>query len=108
MSNVAFRDSSIVVIESGSTHIRAILGLSELLKAPAVEIEARVGLRRVDENGAGQSTRPQAKVNEYLVGRQLDEALAAGQDIVVSWPFRDEKISDFHAAEALWYVISEY
>ncbi|KAI5121491.1 hypothetical protein M0805_006529 [Coniferiporia weirii] len=106
MSNIAFRDSSVVVIETGRTTVRAILGLADLLKTPAVEIEARVGLRRaqVDEVSAPavQSNRPHAKVNDYLVGRQLDEALAAGQDIVVSWPFAEGSIKDFYEAEAIW------
>ena len=44
------------------------------------------------------------KVTDYLVGPQLEAALAAGQDIVVSWPFADGEVKDFMQAEALWYV----
>jgi len=44
------------------------------------------------------------KVTDYLVGHQLDDALAAGQDLVISWPFADGQISDFMQAKALWYV----
>lgn len=49
-------------------------------------------------------TRQHAKVNEYIVGQQLDDALAAGEDIIVSWPFENGDIKDFYEAEALWYV----
>ncbi|EJD07496.1 actin-related protein [Fomitiporia mediterranea MF3/22] len=113
MSNIAFRDSSVVIIETGCTAIRAIRGLAELIERPTVEVEARVGLRRTNEEngfGNGQSSTSKAhsqpKVNDYLVGRQLDEALAAGMDVVVSWPFEDGGIKDYVAAEALWkYVL---
>ena len=44
------------------------------------------------------------KVTDYLVGPQLDDALAAGQELVISWPFADGEIKDFMQAEALWYV----
>jgi actin-related protein 9 len=44
------------------------------------------------------------KVNDYLVGPQLDDAIAAGQELVVSWPFAEGGIKDFMQAEALWYV----
>ena len=43
-------------------------------------------------------------VKDYLVGAQLDEALANGQDIVVSWPFSDGDVSDWAQAEAIWCV----
>ena len=45
-----------------------------------------------------------AKVNEYLVGQQLDDAVAAGEDIIVSWPFKDGDVKDFYEVEALWYA----
>jgi hypothetical protein len=44
------------------------------------------------------------KVTDYLVGHQLDDALAAGQDLVISWPFADGQISDFMQAKAFWYI----
>jgi actin-related protein 9 len=47
---------------------------------------------------------PSLKVTDYLVGPQLDDALAAGQAITLSWPFADGQINDFMQAEALWYV----
>ncbi|KAH7911050.1 actin family [Hygrophoropsis aurantiaca] len=136
---VGFRDSSIVVIETGRTLIRAGAGLHELLKPPAVTFPARVGLRRSigdGSNGASYTngkpalrsgdssdnihpaestsrasslphhSSPTAKVNDYLVGTQLDEALEAGQDILVSWPFADGDIRDWIQAEAIWkYVL---
>ena len=43
-------------------------------------------------------------MTDYLVGPQLDDALAAEQDIIVSWPFAEGQITDFMQAEALWYV----
>jgi actin-related protein 9 len=51
-------------------------------------------------SAAPQSQNP--KITDYLVGPQLDDALAAGQEIVVSWPFSDGEIKDFMQAEALW------
>ncbi|OAX38980.1 actin-related protein [Rhizopogon vinicolor AM-OR11-026] len=130
---VSFRDSSVVIIECGRTLIRAGIGLQDLLKAPSIEIQARVGLRRSPgdtTNGrsslrpseGGENLRPSAsssrasslpchpspsaKVNDYLIGSQLDEALEAGQDIIVSWPFSDGDVRDWTQAEALWkYVL---
>ncbi|KAI6112731.1 actin family [Pisolithus sp. B1] len=128
----SFRDSSVLIVETGRTTIRAGLGVHELLKAPAVEILARVGFRQVtgessngiDTNGKQLSndsdvsrlpsspsrlpyhSNPTAKVNDYLVGTQLDEALATGQEILISWPFADGDVRDWTQAEALWkYVI---
>jgi len=99
---------------------------------PLQEIQARVGLRRSpnDTNGGSsqrpgegsENVRPSAsssrasslpcysnpsvKVHDYLIGPQLDEALEAGQDIIVSWPFADGDVRDWTQAEALWYVCS--
>ncbi|KAI0731295.1 actin-like ATPase domain-containing protein [Earliella scabrosa] len=106
MSN-NFRDSTVVIIETGRTCIRAGQGLHDLLRLPTIEVPARVGLRRYlvtasGETGSTSNATPSAKVTDYLVGTQLDEALAAGQDLVVSWPFADGHISDYTQAEALW------
>lgn len=46
-------------------------------------------------------------MNDYLVGAQLDEALSAGQDILVSWPFADGDVRDWVQAEAIWCVVFE-
>ena len=67
---------------------------------------ARVGLRKPlrnsdEPNGASSSNRI-VKVTEYIVGQQLDDALAAGEDLEVSWPFAEGTIKDFTEAEALW------
>jgi actin-related protein 9 len=51
-----------------------------------------------------QQPAPSAKVNDYLVGVHLDEALASGQDIFISWPFADGDIRDWTQAEAIWYI----
>jgi actin-related protein 9 len=95
------------------------------------EFPARVGLRRnassetlddtLQANGTGgnngetpastsrasslpQNTKSGASVNDYLVGTQLDEALAADHDISISWPFADGDVRDWTQAEAIWYV----
>ncbi|KAI0060952.1 actin-like ATPase domain-containing protein [Artomyces pyxidatus] len=118
--SLAFRDSSIVIIETSRTTVRAGLGIHDLLRTPSIEIAARVGLRAPASTGddagpsASTSRAPSAmplapsavKVTEYLVGPQLDEALASGQDIIVTWPFVDGQIHDWVQAEALWkYVL---
>lgn len=41
-------------------------------------------------------------MTDYLVGTQLNEALAAGQNISISWPFADGSIKDWTQAEAIW------
>ncbi|KAF9462943.1 actin-related protein [Collybia nuda] len=130
---MSFRDSSVVIIETGRTQIRAGLGLHDLLKTPTVVFSARVGIRK---NASGehitsnqqlilpgdpvkravasssrisslpQHSEPNASVNDYLVGAQLDEALASGQDISISWPFADGDVRDWTQAEAIWkYVL---
>ncbi|KAJ3801235.1 actin-related protein [Lentinula aff. detonsa] len=124
---MALRDASVVVIETGRTVVRAGLGLHELLKTPSVIIQARVGLRKNASNisdvqpnyetakNSASSSRasslpliapPNASANDYLVGTQLDDALAAGQDIAISWPFADGDVRDWSQAEAIWkYVL---
>ncbi|PBK99350.1 actin-like ATPase domain-containing protein [Armillaria gallica] len=114
---MSFRDSTVVIIETSRTVVRAGLGLHELLKIPTVEIQARVGLRPNVSNGneglvavdgeASTSRAPsqppqKASVNDYLVGAQLDEALASGQNIHVFWPFEGENIQEWTQAEAIW------
>ncbi|KAA1468786.1 actin-like ATPase domain-containing protein [Dentipellis sp. KUC8613] len=125
MSNIGFRDSSIVIIESGRTFIRAGLGLHDLIHAPSIEIPARVGIRpsadlqndNLDVQPSASTSRaassvPQSqpisavRVTDYLVGKQLDEAIEAGQDLIISWPFAEGEIRDWIQVEALWkYVL---
>ncbi|KAL6304501.1 actin-like ATPase domain-containing protein [Sparassis latifolia] len=115
-----FRDPVVVVLDTGRTTIRAGIGIFDLLRPPTVEIPARVGLRSTApdaENLAPESSEPQpgpstskspstAKVTDYLVGAQLDEAVAAGHDIAIFWPFAEGDIADWTQAEALWkYVL---
>ncbi|KAJ7281880.1 actin-related protein [Mycena rebaudengoi] len=126
---MSFRESTVIIIETGRTVIRAGLGLHELLKTPTVEFSARVGLRRntfsngTEANGANgisedplastsrASSLPQngqrnATVKDYLVGAQLDEALSTDPDIAISWPFADGDVRDWTQAEAIWkYVL---
>ncbi|KAF7294506.1 hypothetical protein MKEN_01443200 [Mycena kentingensis (nom. inval.)] len=98
---MSFRDANIIIIETGRTAIRAGLGLHELLKTPGVEVAARVGLRADALNNGSQPA-----VKDYLVGSQLDEALATNSDVVVSWPFAEGQVKDWTQAEALWkYVL---
>ncbi|KAF6753037.1 actin family [Ephemerocybe angulata] len=104
---MSLRDANVVIIETSRTHIRAVLGLHELLKTPSVEFHARVGLRKSGEGNNGEassSSKPTAQVNDYLVGLQLDEALAGpdAQDIEVSWPFLTGEVTNWVQAEALW------
>ncbi|KAG6817535.1 hypothetical protein H0H87_007503 [Tephrocybe sp. NHM501043] len=130
---MSFRDLNVVIIETARTKVRAGLGLHDLLKTPSVEILARVGLRRnasgehlnkaqqpiaPGDNAAKpkvantsrvsafpQHYEPNASVNDYLVGTALDEALVAGQDISISWPFADGDVRDWTQAEAIWKYI---
>ncbi|GLB41716.1 putative actin family protein [Lyophyllum shimeji] len=131
---MSFRDLNVVIIETGRTYVRAGLGLHDLLKTPSVEILARVGLRKnasgehlnksqqpIPPHANGikkaissssrvsslpQHYEPNASVNDYLVGSALDEALAAGQEVSISWPFADGDVRDWTQAEAIWkYVL---
>ncbi|KAF8972665.1 actin-related protein [Flammula alnicola] len=125
---MSIRDSNVIIIEVGRTVVRAGLGLHDLLKTPTIEIPARVGLRRnafqdATSNLNGNSSEeplastsratsifpqtvvPTAGVKDYLVGTQLDEAIASGQDLVISWPFADGDVSDWTQAEAIWKYI---
>jgi actin-related protein 9 len=59
------------------------------------EIPARVGVRKGEVS---------PKVTDYLVGKQLEGAIASGQELDISWPFQDGDITDWTQAEALWYA----
>ncbi|KAF5362059.1 hypothetical protein D9756_002600 [Leucocoprinus leucothites] len=125
---MSLRDANVIIIETSRTAVRAGLGLSELLKTPSVEIPARVGIRRGTSGDTNAPTRagsvfdaatasssratsalPQhmkAAVTDYLVGTQLDDAIAAGQDVIISWPFAKGDVADWAQAEAIWkYVL---
>ncbi|KAG2011447.1 actin binding protein [Coprinopsis cinerea AmutBmut pab1-1] len=119
---MSLRDSNVVILETSRTSIRAGLGLHDLLKTPTIDIPARVGLRKSGTNGVedpsastsrAASSKPNGTnggplVHDYLVGVQLDEALAGpgAEDVVVSWPFLNGTVSDWTQAEALWkYVL---
>lgn len=128
MSNVTLRESAVVIIDTSRTTIRAGLGLYDLLRTPSVvrstrkvlfwlshhiqEVVARVGLRRPDTSTNGDSSDhaqaqlplPNTKVTDYLVGPQIDDAIASGQEVVIFWPFAKGDIEDWTQAEALWYV----
>ncbi|KAJ3576452.1 hypothetical protein NP233_g412 [Leucocoprinus birnbaumii] len=125
---MSLRDANVIIIETSRTVVRAGLGLFDLLKTPSVEIPARVGIRRGASGDTNAPTRdgsvfdaatasssratsalPQpmkAAVTDYLVGTQLDEAIAAGQDVIISWPFARGDVADWAQAEAIWkYVL---
>lgn len=116
-----FKESTIVIIDTGRRTITAGRGLHELLPAPTVVVQARVGLRASDASrfrqGDGMAVDGQQpssstpspnsppkglRPSNYLVGQQLDDALAAGEELEVWWPFEDGKIGDWVQAEALW------
>ena len=43
------------------------------------------------------------RVSNYLVGKNLDDALNAGEDLEISWPFERGDVDDWVQAEAIWY-----
>lgn len=48
---------------------------------------------------------PDAKASDYLVGSQLDEALAAGENVEIYWPLEEvNNIRCWAQVEALWYT----
>ncbi|KAG8895808.1 hypothetical protein FRB99_000346 [Tulasnella sp. 403] len=117
-----FKESTIVIIDTGKRVIKAGRGLHDLLPAPTVSLQARVGLRKADatrfRNGTGamevedpsaSSSLPLPKglrPSNYLVGHLLDEAIAAGEDVELWWPFDNGSVKDWTQAEALWkYVL---
>jgi hypothetical protein len=65
------------------------------------ELSARVGIPRALLENEGPSS---PKVSDYLVGPQLDDAIAAGHDLSISWPFMEAQITDWTQAEAIWYA----
>jgi actin-related protein 9 len=129
-SDMSVRESAVVIIETSRAHIRAGVGLYELLKTPSMvracsifclvyvglkfamkELLARAGIRKgrdaqpmAASSRAGSliSTRNRS-INDYVVGKQLNDLLAAGEDLEIVWPFANGEVSDWVAAEALWY-----
>ncbi|KAF8517973.1 actin-related protein [Hysterangium stoloniferum] len=114
-----FRESSVIVIETSKRNIRAGVGLGDFLRAPSIELRACVGLRKnastsrlpsTVEDGTAYISRtrrrrpvPDAKVSDYLVGTPLDDAIAAGENIEVFWPFEEgDDIRCWAQVEALW------
>ena len=60
-----------------------------------------------ENNIDAEQSKPAARPSSYLVGPQLDEALANGEELDIFWPFEvnDQKtggVSDWTQAEALW------
>ncbi|QRV74185.1 actin [Ceratobasidium sp. AG-Ba] len=116
---MSFRESTVVIIDTGRSSIKAGQGIYELLRTPTVDIPARVARRKnapnprkEGENGAeADPNKPTLRPSSYLVGPQIDEALANGEELDIFWPFEgsNEKtggVSDWTQAEALWkYVL---
>jgi actin-related protein 9 len=75
------------------------------------DIPARVARRKnaaapKEENAAeGEAPKP-LRPSSYLVGPQIDEALANGEELDIFWPFEGSDkagaVSDWVQAEALW------
>lgn len=68
MSNIAFRDASVVIIETGHTKVRAILGLVDLLKLPSVVNTGRhlcEGSSLTSGVGNCRTSRAKTKCNSY-------------------------------------------
>ena len=137
-ANVIVIDTSRSLVRAGiglhellkiSSVVRSALPKFPLLRLNVYQkVLARVGLRRNASGDFANGTNgvqlkpasssristlphysaPNAGVNDYLVGTQLDEALAAGQDILISWPFADGDVRDWTQAEAIWYVLFCY
>ncbi|CAG8718356.1 2322_t:CDS:2, partial [Acaulospora colombiana] len=114
---MAFHESRVVLIETGRRVVRAGLGLGELLHVPSVaypqEILARVGLRRSNILGAStsdgiNSKSLSARVSDYLVGSNLDDALENGDSVEIYWPFSDGKIVNWPQAEAIWMFFERF
>ncbi|CAE6460282.1 unnamed protein product [Rhizoctonia solani] len=112
---MSFRDSTVVIIDTGRSTIKAGQGIHELLRTPTVDIPARVARRKnavapKEENSAeGEAPKP-LRPSSYLVGPQIDEALANGEELDIFWPFeggdKAGAVSDWTQAEALWkYVL---
>ncbi|KAL7409907.1 actin-domain-containing protein [Mrakia frigida] len=105
-----FKGARVIIIDSSPDFIRGIHGLDELLKTPSFEMPARVGRRKtqpdeskMDVDVAGPSSSKKAKVSSYLVGKDLEDALAAGEELEVTWPLRGKDAwSDWRSIEALW------
>jgi actin-related protein 9 len=66
----------------------------------------RSALAASSTNGSSLTPHGTFRINEYIIGQQLDDALAAGQDLVVTYPFADGTVTDWVQAEALWYVLA--
>jgi actin-related protein 9 len=60
------------------------------------------------ENGTeADLAKPAARPSSYLVGPQIDEALANGEELDIFWPFEGSNVktggvADWTQAEALW------
>jgi actin-related protein 9 len=53
--------------------------------------------------GRSHPPMPEAKASDYLIGSQLEDAITAGEDLEIYWPFEHgEDIHNWPQAEALW------
>ena len=90
--------------------------MGELIYQPQLSFDASVGIKRstlndiangkledessmdVDSEKKPMKLRP----SSYLVGQQLQEAIDAGEDLEISWPWHEGQIQNWIGAEALW------
>ncbi|TIA93633.1 hypothetical protein E3P99_00027 [Wallemia hederae] len=106
------RESNIIVIETGRT-ILAGKPVGEIFHQPELRFEAKVGVRKstlesiangdLDEKMEVDEKQPmRLRPSSYLVGQQLQDSLQAGEQLEISYPWRDGRIQDWIGAEAIW------
>ena len=100
------------MIETGRT-ILAGKPVGEIFHQPELRFEAKVGVRKstlesiangdLDEKMEVDEKQPmRLRPSSYLVGQQLQDSLQAGEQIEISYPWRDGRIQDWIGAEAIW------
>ncbi|TIC04756.1 actin-like ATPase domain-containing protein [Wallemia mellicola] len=87
--------------------------LGEIFHKPQLYFEAKVGIKRttlesiskgeMDDNMDVDERKPmRLRPSSYLVGQQLEDAIQAGEDLEISYPWKFGRIRDWVGAEALW------
>lgn len=87
--------------------------LGEIFYKPQLQFEAKVGVKTstlegiakgdLDDSMDTDEKQPmRLRPSSYLVGQQLEDTLLTGEEVVISYPWRDGRIQDWIGAEALW------